>query len=85
MDKPIYTDCLKYIRESVVYDVNNILTPQNQRKHFLRVIAICVIIGLKTPIMRIYSRLIIFEIAIQKCVKRDIEKMKNFRVIFQFN
>ena len=34
MDKPIYTDCLKYIRESVVYDINNILTPIKPKKTF---------------------------------------------------
>ena len=34
MDKPIYTDCLKYIRESVVYDINNILTPPKPKKTF---------------------------------------------------
>ncbi len=34
MDKPIYFDILKYIRESVVYEVDNILIPPTPQRTF---------------------------------------------------
>ena len=34
MDKALYFDCLKYIRESVIYDISNILTPPKPKKTF---------------------------------------------------
>ncbi len=34
MDKPLYFDCLQYIQESVVYEVDNILIPPTPQRIF---------------------------------------------------